>query len=476
MSSQSRIKLNHVKAHAENRKTLATFSTHELGNYIVDAIAGYEEGNLPNRIKANLHITQDISIETLLRETYASNPIRLSASGTTFQGSAQSIHKLIARKEIDQYLKHRAENYYGHHRKWENYRWDLSGKAIAKLISSNANHIWVRHRISESKIRTLHLKTIYDKFPNDYYKHKIQDKDKTIDKRNYSSTIENNEDDQDENDDALNELEQRELPFCPCPGCTLLKRDSITHTLGECDSPEITQERNKVVTELMHVGLNIENPDEKKIFQKLTSLLHANPQNSTLDSRRWGGLFENSIIENLKVQFSEMIILKAIKRILLYTIPYISNVWTLYTKLTHKESLPQHPKQHIQPHTQPEEARKHNRISIDRQNGKISMELIEGMPQLPKRQPKNPKPNPKAPITTQRIDSFFLPANQPDRKKVKLSSIPPEDEQWQVPKRPIKAQAPRRTVASVWEQLTQNSMLNCKRKKKNYLEKNSPLN
>ena len=202
--------------------------------------------------------------------------------------SSRAIQQYIAKTSLHNYIINRHTTFYQHHRTWHQYTWTASGQAFKKSLKNFPTDA----SISRKLFTLFYHKTLYDKFRNQSWKHKI-------DNPRLHATV-----------------DEDSLPPPVCPLCNQ-EPDSMTHLLGRCPHPAITDLRNKCIH---NIAQEFTAQDRTYNYQRITQALYR-------DSRAWACL--------LPVDQHFPTFVQTASKVLQHTIPTVYLIMKTYNNITH---------------------------------------------------------------------------------------------------------------------------------------------
>ena len=212
-----------------------------------------------------------------------------SADGmSTTLPSSRAIQQYIAKTSLHNYITNRHSTYYQHHRTWHHYTWTASGQAYKKILKNFP----VDASISRKLFTLYYHKTLWDKFRNQAWKHKI------------------------DNPRLQDAADEDPLPPPMCPLCNQ-EPDSMTHLLGRCPHPVITNLRDKCIRD---IAQEFTAKDRTCNYQCITQALFH-------DSRAWACL--------LPIDQHFPTFVQTASKILQHTIPTVYSIMKTYNSITH---------------------------------------------------------------------------------------------------------------------------------------------
>jgi hypothetical protein len=275
--------LTWVRAHSEKFKESP--SIYQYGNQIADAIAS--NSNLPNWAHPPRN-QYTITLDSFIPTNTQSVTFTSSDSMSTTLPSSRAIQQYIAKISLHKYITNRHTSFYQHHLTWLQYTWTASGQAFKKMLKN----LPADTNISRKTMVLYYHKTLYDKFRNQAWKHKID-----------NPRLHNTED-----EDAI--------PPPLCPLCHQ-ENDSMTHLLVRCTHIDITHIRNNCIHNITQ-DLTIK--DRTSNYQHIIQALYQ-------DSRAWACLIPVNQHFPTFVQIAS--------KALTHTIPAVHAIMKIYNSITH---------------------------------------------------------------------------------------------------------------------------------------------
>jgi hypothetical protein len=289
--------LTHVKAHSDLKSSTPT--TYQWGNQIADAFA---RNITPPKWAPSPSSTYHTTLADFLPSYQCHTTF--NSDHATVLPSSHALSKHLSQLKINNYITNRHTTYYQHLANWSEYSWTNTGLSIKKLLKGEGAYNSLT--ISNIKAIRYFFKTLYDKFRNHAYIHKIQHPRA-----------------------PTPETTQVEPPTCPL---CFNSNDSITHLFCHCTHPTIQDLRASCIQAInSHFT---KHPQSSLPFKPFVDALSLN------DSRAWACLLpiDTSPLKDYTTTATH---------ILPFTISTVYNMWKAYNTITH---IPQTTSTHTTSH------------------------------------------------------------------------------------------------------------------------------